>query len=287
MLLVFCFPLSREDNSAIFKNIYPLIESRDWHAVEAQKLLPILTVALPILTGDKPSYPQYRIDMLYVLRCIFQLAAPDAQNLFADILTKHIGTFEMVFCAAAAKNDVWGSIHFNFYRPEFLYDQLLLTFCQIFNNMSLKQIAEVLSYTEEGLYHFSSHNYYPTYLFLKASENSNLSDNARTGLAQLKTIAAYSKDNDGLSGILRGIESVYDVDGQSLEFDKILDFILHIMTIGCDSLLYSNRIRTARIANALSQRYPEHVQDTIRHLTTSKRKSIQNVFAEKGTAQNA
>lgn len=153
--------------------------------------------------------------------------------------------------------------------------------------MSLKQIAEVLSYTEEGLYHFSSHNYYPTYLFLKASENSNLSDNARTGLAQLKTIAAYSKDNDGLSGILRGIESVYDVDGQSLEFDKILDFILHIMTIGCDSLLYSNRIRTARIANALSQRYPEHVQDTIRHLTTSKRKSIQNVFAEKGTAQNA
>ena len=153
--------------------------------------------------------------------------------------------------------------------------------------MSLKQIAEVLSYTEEGLYHFSSHNYYPTYLFLKASENSNLSDNARTGLAQLKTIAAYSKDNDGLSGILRGIGSVYDVDGQSLEFDKILDFILHIMTIGCDSLLYSNRIRTARIANALSQRYPEHVQDTIRHLTTSKRKSIQNVFAEKGTAQNA
>lgn len=278
---------SSDYNSAIFKNIYPLIESRDWHAVEAQKLLPILTVALPILTGDKPSYPQYRIDMLYVLRCIFQLAAPDAQNLFADILTKHIGTFEMVFCAAAAKNDVWGSIHFNFYRPEFLYDQLLLTFCQIFNNMSLKQIAEVLSYTEEGLYHFSSHNYYPTYLFLKASENSNLSDNARTGLAQLKTIAAYSKDNDGLSGILRGIESVYDVDGQSLEFDKILDFILHIMTIGCDSLLYSNRIRTVRIANALSQRYPEHVQDTIRHLTTSKRKSIQNVFAEKGTAQNA
>ena len=102
-----------------------------------------------------------------------------------------------------------------------------------------------------------------------------------------QTIAAYSKDNDGLSGILRGIESVYDVDGQSLEFDKILDFILHIMTIGCDSLLYSNRIRTARIANALSRRYPEQVQDTIRHLTTSKRKSIQNVFAEKGTAQNA
>lgn len=268
-------------NSAIFRSIYPLIESRDWHAIKSQQLLPMLTVALPILTGDKPSHPQYRIDILYVLRCIFQLAAPDAQNLFADILIKHIETFKMAFCTAIVKNDVGDTIHFNIYRPEHLYDQLLLTFCQIYNNMSLHQIADVLSYTEEGLYLFPSHNYYPTYLFLKASENIGLSDKSKAGLAQLKTIAAYSKDDDGLLGILRGIESVYDVDGLSPEFDKILDFVLHIMAMGCDSLLYSNRIRTAKISNALSQRYPEQVQDTIGCLLTSKRKSIQNIFDDK------
>lgn len=269
-------------NSEAFQKVYDHVEGFNWSNVDGKSLQPILEIAVPILSGEKTVHPLYIVNTLSVLCRMFQSAKADAKQLLIDTLLEHTGMFENLLHSKKQDPQAWDSFTFDLYRPELLHNELLLTFCQNYDEMTLEQKRVVLSYAEKKLYYFSKHAYYPTYLFMKASmDDISLYSYTHSGFAELRMAAAGDAQKEGaiLSEIFRGVKSVREVSGEIPNVEMAKTFINSVLELGANSLNAANRLEAANLLKNLPQDWLMELQDIKERLAADKRKSVQNAIS--------
>lgn len=266
-------------NSAAFQAVYDHVEGFRWDHVDGVALRPILELAVPILSGERATHPLYIVNIISVLCRMFQSATADAKQLLIETLLTHIEAFEPLLYPGMQGAQVWNSVTLELFRPESLYNTLLFTFCQNYDEMTLAQKETVLSYGEKNLYSFPKQAYYPTYLFMRAAmDHTDLYSYAHCGFAQLRMMATGDLQKEGavLSEILRGIASAQEVSRTVPNIEKTGEFVISVLKLGSKSLSASNRLRTAKIVNTLSGEWLSELQETREKLASDKRKSVRN-----------
>lgn len=264
--------------SRLFKKVLAHIEGFSWSEIGGEALHPILELTVPVVSGAKKVYPLYIVDVLRSLCLMFQSAADEAPAMLVDVLLENIEFFKCVFQPVEQKATARNAFRITFYRPEHLYNQVLYTFCQIYDKMTTAQKLGAIAYAQEGLYHFPQQAYYPTYLFLRTRmDDIALHPCADVGLAQLRILALHEKvwKNEVLTEILRGIQSAQEL-GENISED-VKPFVIAIVEIGADSYNHTNRLRAAQIAKLLPQ---DHLGNVLEKLKNDKRKSVRNAIAK-------
>lgn len=270
-------------NSAAFQNVYDFVEGFNWSNIDGKLLQPILEIAIPILSGETAVHPLYIVNVLSVLCRMFQSAKADAKQLLIDTLLKHIEAFESLLQPKKQAPQVWDTFILELFRPELLHNELLFTFCQNYNEMTLEQKAAVLSYTEKNLYRFPKQVYYPTYLFIRATmDDISLCNYTQSGFAQLMMIASSDALKEGgiLSEIFRGVKSMQEVNGEVPSVGKAREFITSVLELGANSLNAANRLQTANLLRMLPQEWSAALQAIRERLATDKRKSVRNAILD-------
>lgn len=269
-------------NSQNFRQVYDQIEGVDWQEVESGELCQILELAMPILLGEKQVQPMNRVNILQALRIIFQSAKKSAQGVLANALLCHMEIFKCLFQDEPSKSDVWDTFLIKFYDPVYLYNELLLTFCQIYDGMTVEQKGIVLSYVREGLCYYPQHTYYPTYLCLRASsDDDSLHNIAEVALTQIKTIVQNQNwtKNSELQEILSGIEAaITALNGKKLTGPQ-QEFIMAIVQTGAMSMNGLTRLQSVKLIKRLDEECFD-CKELLLRLTNDPRKSVRNAVLE-------
>lgn len=275
-----CSMTPKSYRSDILKPVYEEINYKNLRCLEERCLRKVLDTATLCLVGEKDVYPTYRVDVLKILRVLFESAEASAQQLLAQMLINNLAKFEALFQHERPASVALARIRISIYRPEHLYLELLLTFCQLYSGMTEVQKLKVVQYICEGLCHYPQHTYYPTYFLLRvATESMPFSACVGAGFAQLKFLAFQNREigDERLQEILWGIESAQEQCDLS-NSDYIQEFVLSAIVEGADSINFQTRLRAAKNIRNLSDDMQEKGSDIIKTLSRDKRKSIRNII---------